>query len=119
MNKTYKVEELDASHCKLSYYGLDNLFYLRHLRHLDVSSNDKLDDWAVDKLACFYRHSERLKTLNLANNPAITYRSIESLVRLPALELLIITGTPAAKVKHIELLIHLFNEVNPNCKIIC
>ncbi|XP_074594087.1 distal membrane arm assembly component 2 [Brevipalpus obovatus] len=118
MDKKLRVVELDASLCNLAYEGLDNLIKLKYLEFLDLSENPLLDDWAMDRLACHLRNSHNLRFLNLSGNLLITSRGIESLVRLPTLETLIITGTGAARSSFIELTLHLFEEINPNCKIV-
>lgn len=100
------------------YEGLDNFILLNELEELDLSGNFKLDDFSCDKLARLFRNSTALTYLNLSDIPLITNRGIEALYKIRSLKTLVIRETRAAKFPFIELLILMFNDVNPDCKII-
>ncbi|XP_015786132.1 distal membrane-arm assembly complex protein 2 [Tetranychus urticae] len=117
MDTAFKVEKLDASNCRLYYEGLDNFINLKQLVHLDLSSNPGLDDWACGRLSCHFRNSNKLKYLNLSDNTNISAIGLQSLVNIPSLETVVITGTKAASYSHLELLMLLFQDVNPKCRI--
>ncbi|XP_053203144.1 distal membrane-arm assembly complex protein 2-like [Panonychus citri] len=116
MDTAFKVERIDASACELRYEGLDNLINLKQLVHLDLSDNP-LDDWACGRLACHFRNSTKLKYLNLSDNKDVTAIGLQSLIRIPTLETIVITGTKAANYQHLELLMILIQDLNPKCKI--
>lgn len=103
---------------KLVYDGLDNLILLNDLEELNLEGNFKLDDWACDKLARLFRNSKTLSYLNLSDIPSLSHRGIEALHKIPSLQTLVIKNTKAAQFPFIELLIVMFNDVNPNCNII-
>lgn len=103
---------------KLRFEGLDNFILLDSLQELYLSKNKLLDDFSCDKIARIFRNSKNLSVLDLSDNPLITNRGIETLHRIESLKKLIITGTKAANYPFIELSILLFNDINPNCKII-
>lgn len=100
------------------YSGLDNLILLHDLEELHLCNNPQLDDFACDKLARLFRNSQCLSYLDLSHIPSITHRGIEALHKIPSLQTLVIKGTKAAQYPFIELLILMFNEVNPRCKIV-
>lgn len=100
------------------YNGLDNFILLHELEELHFVGNHKFDDFCCDKLARLFRNSKCLSYLDLSKIPDITHRGIEALYKIPSLRTLIIKDTKAASFPFIELSIHLFNEINPHCKII-
>lgn len=97
---------------------MDNLTTLNTLEELNLSKNKLLDDYVCDKLARIFRNSRHLSVLDLSDNPLISHRGVEALHRIKSLKRLVIKGTKAANDPFIELLIILFNDVNPNCEII-
>ncbi len=103
---------------RLEYEAFDNLSMLQSLQELNLSGNKKLDDWSCDKIGRLFRNSTTLSTLNLSDNPLVTNRGIETLHKIRSLRKLIISGTNAAQYPFIELLILLFNDINPECEII-
>lgn len=117
-DRRYQLLAVDASNVKLRYEAFDNLSMLTCIEDLNLSNNKLLDDWSCDKIARMFRNSTTLSTLNLSNNPLITNRGIETLHRIKSLKKLIITGTKAAQYPFIELLIILFNDINPDCEIV-
>lgn len=94
------------------------MILLNELEELNLSGNNKLDDWSCDKLARLFRNSKCLYYLNLSNIPRITHRGVEALHKIKSLKALIIKDTNVSKYPFIELLILMFNDVNPECKII-
>lgn len=106
------------SDLKLRWEAFDNFSLLDSLQELNLSKNKLLDDFVCDKIARLFRNSKNLSVLDLSDNPLITHRGIETLHRIRSLNKLIISGTKAAKYPFIDLLIILFNDVNPNCRII-
>ena len=101
----------------LLYEGLDNFIQLNQLEEMHLAGNN-LDDFACDKLARLFRNSTTLSFLDISNMSAISHRGIEALHKIRSLQTLIIRGTRAAQYPFIELLILMFNEVNPQCNII-
>lgn len=85
---------------------------------MNLDGNFKLDDWACEKLARQFRNSKTLTYLSLCNIPAISHRGVEVFHKIPSLRTLLIKGTKAAEHQFIELVILMFNEVNPHCRII-
>ena len=103
---------------KLRWEAIDNFLLLDSLQELNLSKNKLLDDFVCDKIGRLFRNSKNLSVLDISNNPLITHRGIETLHRIRSLRKLIISGTKAANFPFIELLIILFNDVNPNCRIV-
>ncbi|CAG2178234.1 unnamed protein product [Oppiella nova] len=114
----YRVTVVDASNVKLRYEAFDNFCLLDSLQELNLSKNKLIDDFVCDKMARLFRNSKTLTVLDLSDNPLITHRGVETLHRIRSLRKLIITGTKAAKYPFIDLLVILFNDVNPNCEIV-
>lgn len=102
----------------LMYDGLDNFILLNQLEELNLSKNWKLDDFACDKLARLFRNSTTLTFLDLSDIPNISHRGIEALYKIRSLQTLVIRGTKAAKYPFIELLVLMYQDVNPHCNII-
>lgn len=100
------------------YEGFDNYILLEHLEEFNLTNNPRLDDFTCDRIARQYRNSKKLRVLNLSNNPLITHRGIEALVKIKSLQLLDIRGTLADEFEWIELVELLFTDVIPNCRII-
>ncbi len=100
------------------YEGLDNFILLNQLEELNLSNNWKLDDFACDKIARLFRNSTTLTYLDLSNIPNISHRGIEALYKIRSLQTLVIRGTRAAEYPFIELLVLMYQEVNPHCNII-
>ncbi|KAF7489133.1 hypothetical protein SSS_08001 [Sarcoptes scabiei] len=117
-DKKYRLLSIDASQLNLIYEGMDNLILLYELEELNLAQNCKLDDWSCDKIARIFRNSQKLTYLNLSDIPLITHKGIECLHKINSLKTLVIKGTKAANFPFIELLVLMYNEINPGCKII-
>lgn len=83
-----------------------------------MTNNNQLDVFAFDKLCRQYRFSTKLRSLNVSRCAAFCERSLEIIHRIPSLEEVTITGTPAVEYKFLELVIILVQEINPKLKII-
>lgn len=116
--KKKSAKELVILGCNIIYEGLDNLTMLEYLEELYLNDNPKLDDWACDRIARQFRNSKRLAVLDISYNPLITHKGVETLHRIKSLKRLVITGTQAAQVDFLQLLIMLFKDVNPDCEIV-
>ena len=102
----------------LRWEGVDNICNLYYLEDLNLTNNPELDVWAFDKLCRQYRFSTKLQRLNVSKCAKFCERSLESLHRIPSLEQVIITDTPAAHYKFLDLLIILLQDVNPKLRVV-
>ncbi|KAH9413656.1 ATP synthase subunit s-like protein [Dermatophagoides pteronyssinus] len=116
-DKKYRLISIDGSELAIIFEGLDNLILLNELEELNLAGN-RLDDWCCDKLARLFRNSQRLNYLNINDNKLITHRGIETLYKIRSLQTLVIRRTKAAEFPFIDLVILMFNDINPNCNII-
>ncbi|XP_046916288.2 distal membrane arm assembly component 2 [Dermatophagoides farinae] len=116
-DKKYRLISVDGSELALIFEGLDNLILLNELEELNLANN-RLDDWCCDKLARLFRNSKTLSYLNINDNKWISHRGIEALYKIPSLKTLVIRRTKAAEFPFIDLVILMFNDINPNCNII-
>lgn len=98
--------------------GLDNLSNLYYLEELNLTNNNALDVFAFDKLCRQYRFSTKLRSLNVSRCANFCKRSLEIIHRIPSLEEVIITETPAAEYKFLQLVVMLVHDINPKLKII-
>lgn len=82
------VEAIDASGSTLVYEGFNNLRNLMMLKYLDVSYNDYIDNWCVDRITGEYHES--LEHLDLSGCVAVTAGGLECLWRLKNLKTLVL-----------------------------
>ena len=102
----------------LRWEGLDNLCNLYYLEELNLTNNPALDVWSADKLCRQYRFSTKLSRLNVSKCSRFCERSLEQVYRIPSLQEITITDTPAAKYQFLELVILLLQEANPKLRVI-
>lgn len=98
--------------------GLDNICNLYYLEDLNLTNNNELDVWAFDKIGRQYRFTTKLKSLNVSRCERFCERSLEQLYRIPSLEQVVITDTPAARYKFLELVLILLQDINPKLRVI-
>lgn len=102
---------------KLVTEAIDNFILLSRIEEI-IFANNNFDDFTCEKIARVFRNCTTLKYLDLSGNDAISHRGVEALYKIPNLQILDIRGTKASKYQFVKLLIEVFNEVRPNCKII-
>jgi hypothetical protein len=98
--------------------GLDNISNLYYLEDLNLTNNNELDVWAFDKLCREYRFSTKLRSINVSRCANFCERSLETLYRIPSLEQVIITETPAVKFEFLELVIMMLQDIRPKLRVI-
>lgn len=108
------VDSIDASGTGLLYEGLECLGNLDYLQSLNLSNCPHIDDWCIDRICGQF--SNTLKYLNISNCTSITGLGFAALARLKGLKSLDITGLH--KIKDIQLLCLLLEDVIPNIEII-
>lgn len=116
INRTIKLLRIDCSYSNIVPEGIDNFVGLEHLKSLNLSGNDMLNDFACDQLARQFRASKTLEEINLSNIPLISISGVERLIRIPSLKRILIQDTWAAEYEHFKLF-SMLAEDEQGCKI--
>lgn len=102
-SRDFRVTAIDLEGRNLITESIDNLVGLDELRYLNLSRNDRLDDFACDQLARQYRSSRTLREIDLSYNPFITVYGLEVLFRIPSIKRITAINTRASKYEQIDL----------------
>jgi len=86
--KGWYIEAIDASQANLVYEGLQNLRNLHHIKYLDISYCDFMDEWCMDRLSGEY--ADTLEYLNISGCRKMNWNSIEVLWRFKNLKTLVL-----------------------------
>jgi len=86
--KGWYIEAIDASQSKLVYEGLQNLRNLHHIKYLDISYCDFMDEWCMDRISGEY--ADTLEYLNISGCRQMNWNSIEILWRFKNLKTLVL-----------------------------
>lgn len=102
-DEEFKIAVIEAPASNLYTESIANFAGLTRLERMDLSRNDKLDNFACDQLARAFRTSKTLKELNLSHIPRIDVYGLDALFRIPSLRLINAQNTMATRSEDIEL----------------
>lgn len=104
------LEAVDASGTQMLYESFDNFVRLEHLKYLNLSRCENIDDFCLDRFGQF---SDSLLHLDLSECPQVTERGLACLHRLEKLKRLRIANMPS--VKNPTLAALMLEEAIPGC----
>ncbi|KAK4308313.1 hypothetical protein Pmani_019994 [Petrolisthes manimaculis] len=108
------VEAIDATGMDLLYEGLGSMVNLKHLKSLNLSGCQNIDDWCIDRVCAQYWQT--LEHLDISHCTKVTENGIAALARLRALKTLNITGFH--QLNDIQLVCILLEDSLPDIEII-
>lgn len=103
--KSFKLTAIDAKKSQLVSESIDNFVGLDHLESINLSYNDKLDNFACDQLSRQFRNSKTLKEIDISYNSRISVYGLEILFRIPSLKKIIAVDTLASQYEDIDLFV--------------
>jgi len=86
--KGWYIEAIDASQSSLVYEGLQNLRNLHHIKYLDISYCEMMDEWCMDRLTGEY--CDTLEYLDISGCRQMNWNSLEILWRFKNLKTLVL-----------------------------
>ncbi|KAI0212718.1 Distal membrane-arm assembly complex protein 2 [Lamellibrachia satsuma] len=104
------LEAVDASGTQMLYESFDNFVRLEHLKYLNLSRCENIDDFCLDR---FVQFSDSLLYLDLSECSQVTERGLACLHRLEKLKRLRIANMPS--VKNPTLVALMLEEAIPGC----
>jgi len=107
------VEAIDAAEALLVYEGLQNFRNLHHLKELDLSYCEHVDEYCMDRITGEFHHS--LETLNISGCTKVNWNGFECLWRCSNLKVLVIKDMD--HIQDLPLLCLMLLDILPNLKI--
>merc|ERR1719348_2063344 len=109
----WHVEAIDACSSMLVYEGFQNLKNLHHLKELDLSYSEHIDEWCMDRITGEFHAS--LEVLNISGCRGVDWNGLELVWRLANLKTLIIKDME--HIRDLSLICLLILDVLPKLKI--
>jgi len=112
--KGWYIEAIDAATAKLVYEGLQNLRNLHHIKYLDISYCEYIDEWCMDRLSGEY--ADTLEYLNISGCRKIEWNGLEIVWRFKNLKTLVLKDMD--HIENLPLICLMLLDILPKLKIV-